>query len=625
MSLRIRPFVNGGVNLFDDLPLGDQVGSVRRVAERNKDYICVGYNLFTASQWLEYRDGDIIGGGGGIINSTSDVPEGGNYYFTTDRVNSAIASYLGLGFTAGDAPGMSVGESGEINAPLYNGLAITPTTGGTLTIPNGATLTGSGTNTGDQTSVTGNSGTATAALGIKTATTTVSVSGATAPTAGQILVATNGTAATWQTPSGGSTNLHIPGPIGDTTPGTGSFTTLSANDTTTITGALICHNVAAAEFYQSNPDGVTIGHAAMSDPTSDGVTIGHQAGGALVGADGAFNVRVGRHAGYGTSGVYDSVFMGHAAGQYALDAANAVLIGHYAGRNINQDAGFHGNGATLVGPDVASYSVDVRGATILGQSAGLNAPTLKGAVVIGDVAARDVTDATESVIIGHWAGLSATNCQRSVLIGSYAGQSLSRNNTLIIDSNSTYSTGATALIYGEFDNRVLKLNAAVTATTLTIGTSLITLGGAFTTSGAYASTLTFTAATNVTFPTTGTLATRAGAETLTNKRMTKRVAPLTDAATVTLATDSFDGGVLATLSQATNFLLSGTLTDMQPYVLRIKSTTARAITWDAAFAGSTDQALPATTSGGGLTDLLVFNYDLLAGKMRLAGKNFGGA
>lgn len=45
----------------------------------------------------------------------------------------------------------------------------------------------------------------------------------------------------------------------------------------------------------------------------------------------------------------------------------------------------------------------------------------------------------------------------------------------------------------------------------------ITLGGNLTTSGAFATTLTVTAATNVTLPTTGTLATQAGSETLTNK------------------------------------------------------------------------------------------------------------
>lgn len=47
----------------------------------------------------------------------------------------------------------------------------------------------------------------------------------------------------------------------------------------------------------------------------------------------------------------------------------------------------------------------------------------------------------------------------------------------------------------------------------------ITLGGNFTTSGAYAVTLTLTAATTVTLPTTGTLSTLAGAETLISKTL----------------------------------------------------------------------------------------------------------
>lgn len=42
------------------------------------------------------------------------------------------------------------------------------------------------------------------AAALKSATTTIDVSAATAPTSGQVLTATGGTAATWQTPGGGS-------------------------------------------------------------------------------------------------------------------------------------------------------------------------------------------------------------------------------------------------------------------------------------------------------------------------------------------------------------------------------------------------------------------------------------
>ena len=42
---------------------------------------------------------------------------------------------------------------------------------------------------------------------LKSATTTVDVSAATAPSSGQVLTATSSTAATWQTPSGGGTDL----------------------------------------------------------------------------------------------------------------------------------------------------------------------------------------------------------------------------------------------------------------------------------------------------------------------------------------------------------------------------------------------------------------------------------
>jgi hypothetical protein len=70
----------------------------------------------------------------------------------------------------------------------------------------------------------------------------------------------------------------------------------------------------------------------------------------------------------------------------------------------------------------------------------------------------------------------------------------------------------------------------------------ITLGGNLTTSGAFATTLTATNTTSVTLPTTGTLATLAGAETLTNKTI--------NGSSNTITNVSLTSGVTGTLPVA---------------------------------------------------------------------------
>jgi len=88
-------------------------------------------------------------------------------------------------------------------------------------------------------------GNATQTSALKSATTTVNVDSSTAPTSGQVLTATNGTAATWATPSSVSVG-YIQGIMNDITAATdpvdfnGTPTISSASDFTESAGVITC-------------------------------------------------------------------------------------------------------------------------------------------------------------------------------------------------------------------------------------------------------------------------------------------------------------------------------------------------------------------------------------------------
>ncbi len=85
---------------------------------------------------------------------------------------------------------------------------------------------------------------------------------------------------------------------------------------------------------------------------------------------------------------------------------------------------------------------------------------------------------------------------------------------MTVASTGTFTSGRTLSINMNDGARGMSLAGDVI-----VGTGGINTANAFTTSGAYALTLTQTGTTNVTLPTTGTLSTLAGAESLTNKKL----------------------------------------------------------------------------------------------------------
>lgn len=133
------------------------------------------------------------------ISLTGDVTGSGTGSFAASISSSVITTAArtvlddttvsAMVDTLGGASATGTGGIARATSPTF----VTPILG----TPTSGTLTNC-----DGTASSLTAGQATAALGIKTATTTVAVDSATAPSSGQVLTATGSTAATWQTPTG---------------------------------------------------------------------------------------------------------------------------------------------------------------------------------------------------------------------------------------------------------------------------------------------------------------------------------------------------------------------------------------------------------------------------------------
>lgn len=116
-----------------------------------------------------------------------------------------------------------------------------------------------------------------------------------------------------------------------------------------------------------------------------------------------------------------------------------------------------------------------------------------------------------------------------------------------------------------------------------------------------------------------------GTQTLTNKRMTKRVVTATDATSITPNTDNAD--ITYQLNtQSTGTLTinadTGTPTNGQAWLLKIKSTNVQTFSWNSIFVGGT-VALPTTTTGSTKIDYYAFTYDTVNSKWDYTGGGGG--
>jgi len=105
-----------------------------------------------------------------------------------------------------------------------------------------------------------------------------------------------------------------------------------------------------------------------------------------------------------------------------------------------------------------------------------------------------------------------------------------------------------------------------------------------------------------------------------------RTVSYADSTSITLNCATTDVATMANTQATGTFTLNaptGTPYNGQKLMLRLTSTNPQTFSWNAIFAGSTDLALPTTSSGSGKEDYFGFIYDSSSSKWHLIAKSFG--
>jgi len=205
------------------------------------------------------------------------------------------------------------------------------------------------------------------------------------------------------------------------------------------------NSVFLGENAGTNEDGidrknVAIGRAALWSDTSGHINVAVGYSTLYKNKSGDYNTAVGAYAmwdntigGYNTSTGYSSLFF-----------------------NIE------GNGNTANGVVALQQNTTGNENTAMGASASRQNSTGSNNVAIGAGANKNNEEGSDNTIIGHDAGAGAAlhNKSGNVFLGYSAGYNESGDNKLYIEN----SNSATPLIYGEFDNDIIKINGDLEVT-----------------------------------------------------------------------------------------------------------------------------------------------------------------
>lgn len=169
-----------------------------------------------------------------------------------------------------------------------------------------------------------------------------------------------------------------------------------------------------------------------------------------------------------------SVWLGENAGEAITTGTRNVFVGRNSGTATTT-----GMDNTAVGSITFTNNIDGIDNTVMGVGALISSTSGNANTAIGEEALESLAAGNNNTALGFEAGTANTSGSGNVYLGYQAGRNHSGSNTLWID-NST-STETTSLIYGEFDNSLVRVNGEIQGRTNSSGTNanlLVTETGA---------------------------------------------------------------------------------------------------------------------------------------------------
>jgi len=218
--------------------------------------------------------------------------------------------------------------------------------------------------------------------------------------------------------------------------------------------------------YNSVADGNTfVGLSSGYENTSGtgNTFLGEQSG--RESSTGDQNVFIGKNAGYYTSTGSNNTFVGYEAGERNAATDSNTFIGHSAGTTNTG-----GTYSTFLGYQAGYNNTTGNKNLYFGTFAGVKNTTGSGNMYSGYAAGYSNQTGHFNTICGYQAGRSNAYGGANTIIGSYAGYANIGSNNVFIGYKAGYNEAgshklyventelADPLIYGEFDNNIVKIN-----------------------------------------------------------------------------------------------------------------------------------------------------------------------